>query len=1674
VPELGSAVFTIKTNAVEFFGDLKAAEAKANAAARQMGASFRKMAGGADDVSESVDDANEQLTLFGDTTARTTKETERNTQVQRRNRDETRKSTQEFTGLWKTLLKVNIAFSAFGKIIRILKIPAIISGVSALLTVVNALAAGLVGLTASVSAAAPALVSLVQGFASAKQAISVFKLGISGVSDALKDVKKNFAQPTAAAKQFAGYLATFVPDLKRLRSEAQKPILAGLTKGLSEAKSLLPIVHQAVRGTARQLAGLEVQAGKTLSALGPELHRVLNTNVTLIGNLGRGGINLAAALVHILDAGRPLTKWLGKMVEGWTDGVREWAKAGNESGRLTKTFEHTRVVLTHLFSIAGALTQALSNIFHAAMPLGDDMLASIDKLTEHWAKWTGSVAGQNALTKWFNEARPILHETWLLIHDITVALFNFGDQAGVADIIKQLRVGLLPVLVQILRASSNSGFLKALIQLISDLGTALMPLIGSSGPLILFVKGLDFMTRQFIALQQSAPQAAQALAVVGNSMAIISGLGMASALSNLFGFQKGLSAITGAAMALNKVLPILKVEIIGETAAVTGLNTAFLLNPFVLATAAIIALGAAFFIAYKKSETFRNVVQGVLAWIKTAFADTLGWVTNAFHNTVAAVTGAVDAVKKEIDKWKLLGMAVKAYMTMITTEVKVAWAVIKGIFTAELSVLIGITKFYAKTLYGVFSGLWEGVKTIFSGAWIVIKGIVQGGFEILSGIVKIFEGIFRGDWHRVWEGVQQVFHGAITALTGYLKGTFTIFKGIGEGIGKALYGGLNGAISGVKDLVVGLINGIIDVINILPGVDIKHVGGGGKSPVKANTQAAAGQGNLGGSGHLARGGNWGRGGTVTEPTVIMGEEAPTHPEWVIPENPAYRKRAIGLWATAGKRIGAYAQGGVMGAIGSAASSVGDLVNTGLHGLSGLLPHNPLTGAFSGLGSYILHAAGGWLGKQIGKMSLSGGGGAKGPNGVGSFMGIQMADWVIDSLRYAQSKGVNVRPTSGYRPGFDPHTATGKSEHQGTQYPHGAVDFGGYHDPNALAMKMAVVGATSDYKYPLLAPAGFVDDGHASGTGHAKGGVFGKGSIGLAFKQGGVYSREDLMKLWDQHGGAQGRANIAAAVALAESSGRVNASNRNSDGSIDRGLWQINSVHGALSTFAPGGNVDAAIKISSNGTNWNPWTVYRTGAYKQFMGGTLKNPPAAGADGGSGGVGGTAPAPITEDQARMGALNLGYDKIMARQTYGGTGRLIKPVATVPKAQRTNLLRQESMLSSQYQSATHKVATLKKHGASRRAIFEAQGNAQTALQNLNQIRDTIKGVNQQFAAPTKEDKISASIAEGQVTGDIDKQVKGLKEMVDLRQKAYNKAVKGGKPQDIITAAQALVQARGDLQSIMDQISGPTELDRANAALAQAGLTDAIGDDIAALQTLDKLYYDAYQTALAGGDPRKIAEAAGNYAQVHQQLQSITPTAMDYANASLAQAQLTDDWHDDITALTAVDKAAYDAYQAALATGDPKKIAEAAGNYKSAHDALTQATPTAMDYANAQMAQAALTEDITDDITAATTIFDITKKAYDDAVASGDPRRIAQAAQDYKAAQDALTALQNSGTPTSISFGNVIDPGVLAAMGVQGAEGTVGGVTVQQYFQNPPDDPYAYMRSSSFAAQGVFGGG
>ena len=98
---------------------------------------------------------------------------------------------------------------------------------------------------------------------------------------------------------------------------------------------------------------------------------------------------------------------------------------------------------------------------------------------------------------------------------------------------------------------------------------------------------------------------------------------------------------------------------------------------------------------------------------------------------------------------------------------------------------------------------------------------------------------------------------------------------------------------------------------------------------------------------------------------------------------------------------------------------------------------------------------------------------------------------------------------------------------------------------------------------------------------------------------GAYSKAQLRGLWIRAGGDPGVANVAAAVALAESRGVPTA-----QGPVTRygfraaGLWQIHPPEPG--SFEPLTNARQAVRKYNAAGGWGPWEAYTNGRYRQYL------------------------------------------------------------------------------------------------------------------------------------------------------------------------------------------------------------------------------------------------------------------------------------------------------------------------------------------------------------------------------------------------------------------------------------------------------------------------------------------
>ncbi|MES2367815.1 MAG: transglycosylase SLT domain-containing protein [Pseudomonadota bacterium] len=81
---------------------------------------------------------------------------------------------------------------------------------------------------------------------------------------------------------------------------------------------------------------------------------------------------------------------------------------------------------------------------------------------------------------------------------------------------------------------------------------------------------------------------------------------------------------------------------------------------------------------------------------------------------------------------------------------------------------------------------------------------------------------------------------------------------------------------------------------------------------------------------------------------------------------------------------------------------------------------------------------------------------------------------------------------------------------------------------------------------------------------------------------------------------------AYAICMAESRGNPDATGYNQNGTADRGLMQVNSIHADMvggnlaSLYDPATNIKIAYSLSKGGTDWTAWSTYNNGAYRQWL------------------------------------------------------------------------------------------------------------------------------------------------------------------------------------------------------------------------------------------------------------------------------------------------------------------------------------------------------------------------------------------------------------------------------------------------------------------------------------------
>ena len=238
--------------------------------------------------------------------------------------------------------------------------------------------------------------------------------------------------------------------------------------------------------------------------------------------------------------------------------------------------------------------------------------------------------------------------------------------------------------------------------------------------------------------------------------------GLVVAILAINGALIAYNAISKAAIAITKAIKI----------AMFAFNLVMAANPAVLVVLAIVALAAAFVIAYKKSETFRNAVNKALAGIKAGFKAVVNFLKPAWNATM-----------------KVLTATFKGAVVVIRTY-------------------LNILKAYFVLVFNVIKGIVKAVIAIFKGDW-------KGAFAAVKGIVQAFKGFFLSVFHALPGPVQDILvriKNAVTSAFGKLK---SLASGLGDK--------LSAPFETVYDWVQKVIGAVGDLISKISGIHMPDI-----------------------------------------------------------------------------------------------------------------------------------------------------------------------------------------------------------------------------------------------------------------------------------------------------------------------------------------------------------------------------------------------------------------------------------------------------------------------------------------------------------------------------------------------------------------------------------------------------------------------------------------------------------------------------------------------------------------------------------------------------------------------------------------------------------------------------------------------------------------------------------
>jgi len=664
-----------------------------------------------------------------------------------------------------------------------------------------------------------------------------------------------------------------------------------------------------------------------------------------------------------LDVFRQLNIQAGQSVDQYAKSI---GKSANELTAAERQQALLNEVLAKGTTIAGSYEAAMKQpgkVLRSFPRLFDDIRNSIGQA--FLPALASVIVNSYEMVKAFSHAidkggalRPVIDSLGSVVSAAAGPFAKIAEH--VTGWLKSLKPGQVDAFVKAL--GPMSGIIAGLAGALGGLGTTTIggvlpvigPLLAGINPLVAgLVVGLVALGAATPAVRDGIGEIVKAL----QPMAAVLGKALMDALKQLMPLFDQLikalvpviiAVVTIAATLVGKLLPVLLkvVEALAPfVVMIVRLVAAFVggLLPVLVPVVDLIAQVASAFVD-ALSPAFKQVTDAMVPLIPPLqdlgkqLSETLGPVVVAMTPILAELAKMLGqqlagAILLVIPLIGLIITGIRDFSSMLDTAGKMVagWvATVIGWFTALYNALVG-----GSIIPDLVKAITWWFNTMLSGATIIVTtlvNVVTGLFNtLLSGITTIVtaigttviwwfnylsstaQGIVSGLWQFVTTTWQQILADTtnlwtsisgtvISWATGMRDGAVAVVTGMLTSIQQAFTTAKNW----IKDQIVAIANiwnELCDKLKSIPGL--------GDEAAKWKIDVTGLQAMATGGVVPARA--VGGGFRTTGPTAVVGEGRQSYPEYVIPTDPAFSRRAAGLWLEAGARLRMLAAGGNLSA-----------------------------------------------------------------------------------------------------------------------------------------------------------------------------------------------------------------------------------------------------------------------------------------------------------------------------------------------------------------------------------------------------------------------------------------------------------------------------------------------------------------------------------------------------------------------------------------------------------------------------------------------------------------------------------------------------------------------------------------------------------------------------------------